>query len=286
MRRTSQTKTEAQRFAVEWWPIGRVTPYPNNARVIPASAVEKVASSIRAFGWRQPIVVDAEGVIIVGHVRLLAAQSMAMTEVPVHVALDLTPGQVKAYRLMDNRSHDEATWDLDLIGPELQSIQELDSDFDLALTGFDQDELNAYLFPEEETSGEEDLVSLPPVVPATRLGDLWLCGEHRVLCADSTSPEAVARLLGDRKPFLMVTDPPYGIELDSEWRDRAGLNGCGPAQASYMKHRTEGHTQTTISGDTRADWSGAFELLPDLQVGYVWHASKFTREVLAVYDCF
>src|ERR1700691_5392022 len=168
MRNPRQTKPASPTFAVEWWPIGRVTPYPNNARVIPASAVEKVASSIRAFGWRQPIVVDADGVIIVGHVRLLAAQSMAMTEVPVHVALDLTPGQVKAYRLMDNRSHEEATWDLDLIGPELQSIQELDGEFDLALTGFDQDELNAYLFPEEETNGEEDLVSLPPVVPVTR----------------------------------------------------------------------------------------------------------------------
>ena len=78
----------------------------------------------------------------------------------------------------------------------------------------------------------------------------------------------------------MVTDPPYGIELDSEWRDRAGLNGCGPAEASYMKHRTEGHTETTISGDTRADWSEAFELVPSLQIAYVWHASKFTREVL------
>ena len=113
--------------------------------------------------------------------------------------------------------------------------------------------------PPEETSGEEDLVSLPPATPVTRLGDLWLCGDpprqHRVLCADSTSPEAVSRLLGECKPFLMITDPPYGIELDSEWRDRAGLNGCGPAEASYMKHRTEGHTQTEISGDTRADWS-------------------------------
>src|SRR5208282_1994385 len=148
----------------------------------------------------------------------------------------------------------------------------------------DQDELNAYLFPEEETSGEEDVVSLPPVVPVTRPGDLWLCGDpprqHRVLCGDSTRPDAVARLLGDRKPYLMVTDPPCGIELDSEWRDRAGLNGCGPAEASYMKHRTEGHTETTISGDTRADWSEAFELVPSLQIAYVWHASVFTREVL------
>jgi DNA modification methylase len=78
----------------------------------------------------------------------------------------------------------------------------------------------------------------------------------------------------------MITDPPYGIQLDSEWRDRAGLNGCGAAEASYMKHRTEGHTETTISGDTRADWSEAFALVPSLQIAYVWHASIFTREVL------
>ncbi len=93
--------------------------------------------------------------------------------------------------------------------------------------------------------------------------------------------ERCGAVIGWRKPFLLVTDPPYGIELDSEWRDRAGLNGCGPAEESYMKHRTEGHTETTISGDTRADWSEAFELVPTLQVAYVWHASKFTREVLA-----
>src|SRR5262245_10592916 len=95
------------------------------------------------------------------------------------------------------------------------------------------------------------------------------CGKHRVLCGDSLRSEDVSRLLGQRKPLLMVTDPPYGIELDSEWRDRAGLNGCGPAEASYMKHRTAGHTETTISGDTRADWSEAFELVPSLQVAYV-----------------
>ena len=97
---------------------------------------------------------------------------------------------------------------------------------------------------------------------------------------DATSPEAVARLLGASEPVLLVSDPPYGIELDSEWRDRAGLNGCGPAQASYMKQRTAGHTNTSISSDTRADWSAAFELAPSLQVAYVWHASTYTREVL------
>src|SRR5258707_7390863 len=111
-------------------------------------------------------------------------------------------------------------------------------------------------------------------------GDLGLWGKHRIVCGDATSPDAVSRLLGKRKPRLMITDPPYGIELDSEWRDRAGLNGCGPAEKSYMKHRTEGQNETTISGDTRADWSEAFALVPRLEVGYVWHASRFTREVL------
>jgi hypothetical protein len=108
----------------------------------------------------------------------------------------------------------------------------------------------------------------------------WLCGPHRVLCGDATSEADVARLLDGRKPLLMVCDAPYGISLDSEWRDRAGLNSHGPAEPSYMKHRTAGHTETTISGDTRADWSEAYELVPSLQVAYCWHASVFTREVL------
>jgi DNA modification methylase len=90
----------------------------------------------------------------------------------------------------------------------------------------------------------------------------------------------VSRLLGESKPFLMVSDPPYGIELDSEWRDRAGLNKRGRAEPSYLKRRTKGHRETSISGDTRADWSEAFELVPSLQVAYLWHASAFTREVL------
>jgi len=129
---------------------------------------------------------------------------------------------------------------------------------------------------------EEAANSAPPLPESavSRLGDLWLLSPHRVLCGDATNAEAVARLLGERNPRLLVTDPPYGIELDSEWRDRAGLNGCGPAEASYMKNRTAGHTETAISGDTRADWSDAFALVPSLEAAYVWHASKFTREVL------
>jgi hypothetical protein len=101
-----------------------------------------------------------------------------------------------------------------------------------------------------------------------------------VLCGDATASEAVSRLLGQHKPLLLVSDPPYGIELDSEWRDKAGLNAGGHSKAPYSKNRTKGHVETTVSGDTRADWSEAFALVPSLEVAYVWHASKFTREVL------
>ena len=110
---------------IEQWPIERVIPYARNARTITPAAVDKVAASIQEFGWRQPIVVDAQRVIIAGHTRLLAARKLNLTEVPVHVADNLTPAQVKAYRLMDNRSHDETSWDFELLGPELLDLQNL-----------------------------------------------------------------------------------------------------------------------------------------------------------------
>jgi DNA modification methylase len=264
---------------IEMWPIDRPKPYPRNARKLSSRAVDKVAASLREFGWRQPIVVDNKDVIICGHTRLLAAKKLGLQMVPVHVAENLTPAQVRAYRLMDNRSNQEATWDEELLGGELLELKGLD--FDLQMTGFNPGEIDSFLKGLTNTGlTDENAVPEVPEAPVSIPGDVWLLGPHRVLCGDSTAASNVQRLLGERQPILMVTDPPYGIELDSEWRDRAGLNGCGPAEASYMKHRTEGHTNTSISSDTRADWSEAFALLPSLQVAYVWHASKFTREVL------
>jgi DNA modification methylase len=184
---------------------------------------------------------------------------------------------VKAYRLMDNRSHEETDWDLDLLGPELEELHDLG--FDLELTGFDPCEIDDFL-SDPDVDDRANVAPPVPDHPVTKPADIWLCGKHRILCGDATCSGDVGRLCGTSAPFLMVCDPPYGIELDSEWRDRAGLNGHGPAEPSYMKKRTQGHTETTISGDTRADWSEAFALVPSLQVAYVWHASKFTREVL------
>jgi DNA modification methylase len=263
---------------IEQWPIDRPKDYPKNARKWSAQAVEKVAASIRAYGWRQPVVVDVHDVIVIGHLRRAAGKFLGLTEVPVHVARDLSPAQIRGLRLADNRTGQEATWDEDLLAVELAELSDLD--FDLGLTGFNVNELDDLL---RDPMDEEKAEQAPPLpdVAATRPGDVWLLGSHRLMCGDATRADDVSRLLADHKPLLLVTDPPYGISLDSEWRDRAGLNQHGPAESSYMRQRTEGHTQTSISGDTRADWSEAFALVPTLQNAFVWHASLYTSEVLA-----
>src|SRR5579864_4629559 len=260
---------------IEIWKIDRLVFYAKNPRKNDA-AVDRMCSSIREFGFKIPCLARSNGEVVDGHLRLKAARKLGITEIPVILCDEWSPAQVKAFRLMVNRSVTWADWDEELLAQELQEIQELD--FDLCLTGFDMHEIDSLLALDDE----EKANAAPPLPesPVSRLGDLWILDRHRLLCGDATSAEAVARLLGGRKPRLMVTDPPYGIELDSEWRDRAGLNGHGPAEPSYMKKRTAGHTETTISGDTRADWSEAFALVPSLEAAYVWHASKFSREVL------
>jgi DNA modification methylase len=265
----------ATEYKIEPWSIDRLREYARNPRKNDG-AVDRMCSSIREFGFKIPCLVRSDGELVDGHLRLKAARKLGIADIPVILCDEWSPAQVKAFRLMVNRSVTWADWDEELLALELQEIQE--SDFDLSLTGFDPGEIDNLLALDDE----EKANATPPLpeAPVSRPGDLWLLGPHRVLCGDATSAEAIARLLGERKPRLMVTDPPYGIELDSEWRDRAGLNGHGPAEPSYMKKRTSGHTETTISGDTRADWSAAFELVPSLEVAYVWHASKFTREVL------
>jgi DNA modification methylase len=199
---------------VEIWPIDRPVPYARNARKIPQSAIDKVAASIKEFGWRQPIVVDADGVIVAGHTRLLGARKLGLTEVPVHVAHGLTPAQIKAYRLMDNRSHQEAAWDVDLIGPELLDIKGLD--LDLSLTGFDPTEIDGFLAKLDASEGLTDPDACPEVQPdpITVPGDLWLLGRHRLLCGDSTSIDAVERLMGGEKAEVVITDPPYNVGFD------------------------------------------------------------------------
>jgi DNA modification methylase len=246
-----------------WWLIAKVIPYSRNSRKIPERAIDKVAASIKEFGWRQAIVVDKDGVIICGHTRLLAAQKLGLKQVPVHVADNLTPAQVKAYRLMDNRSHEETDWDVDLLGPELEELRGLD--FDLELTGFDQHEIDDFL-ADPELDDRANVAPPVPDRPVTKPGDLWLCGKHRVICGDATVAADVFRLCGATAPFLMVTDPPYGVNYDPMWREVAGLG----------EQRQTGK----VANDDQADWKAAYKLFHG-DVAYVWHAGIHAGEVAA-----
>src|SRR5580704_2827798 len=246
-----------------WWPIDKPIPYARNSRKIPERAIDKVAASIKEFGWRQAIVVDKDGVLICGHTRILGAKKLGLKQVPVHVADNLTPAQVKAYRLMDNRSHDETDWDLELLGPELEELHDLG--FDLELTGFDPHEIEDFL-SDHDVDDRANLVPDLPENPVTVLGGLWLCGQHRILCGDATVPDVVSRACGQAKPFLMATDPPYGVEYDPMWREEAGLG----------QQRQTGK----VANDDQADWAAAYKLFTG-DVAYVWHAGIHAGEVAA-----
>jgi len=197
---------------VEMRPIESIRPYENNPRDNDA-AVDAVATSIQAFGFRQPIVVDEQDVIIVGHTRYKAALKLGLTEVPVHVAVGLSPAQARAYRIADNQTATLSSWDQDRLPLELAELQQLD--FDLNLTGFSADELTALLAPApSEGQCDPDDVPTPPDEPTTRPGDLWLLGRHRLLCGDSSKAEDVDRLLDGAAIHLVNTDPPYNVRVE------------------------------------------------------------------------
>ena len=246
---------------IEQAALDSVTPYARNPRNN-ADAVAKVAASIKEYGWRQPIVIDEERVIIAGHTRLMAAQRLGLEKVPVHIATGLTPQQVKAYRLADNRVAAEAEWDRDLLALELGELN--NEDYDLTVTGFDDDELAALLASGAEGLTDPDDIPDVPEEPQTVIGDVWLLGNHRLVCGDSTNADDVAKCLNGVEPHLMVTDPPYGVEYDADWRNHAmRANGAAVGGRAVGK----------VENDDNADWSEAWALFPG-DVAYVWHAGN------------
>jgi DNA modification methylase len=189
-----------------------IIPYARNPRQNDG-AVAVVAGSIKEFGFRQPIVVDKDGVIVCGHTRWRAAQLLGLDKVPVHVATELTPAQVKAYRLADNKTAELAEWDLDLLPLELAELKDLE--FDLELLGFDADEVTELLAPPaNEGLTDPDDIPAPPDDATTQPGDLWVLGNHRLLCGDSSKPEDVERLLDGAVIHLVNTDPPYNVKVE------------------------------------------------------------------------
>jgi DNA modification methylase len=227
-------------------PIESIHPYDRNPRDNDA-AVDAVVKSIREFGWRQPIVVDGESVIVVGHTRWKAAKKMGLTQVPVHVAKELTPAQAKAYRLADNQTATIAEWNLELLPAELLELK--DMNFDLELLGWTPAELSEVLAPPENLGlVDPDLVPEPPDEATTRPGDLWILGNHRLLCGDSSKPEDVDRLLDGAPIHLANTDPPYNVKVEPRSNNAiaAGLSSFSastPKGAHHQQFDVERHPE-------------------------------------------
>ncbi|WCR12407.1 site-specific DNA-methyltransferase [Paracoccus stylophorae] len=248
-------------------PVGQLVPYARNARTHSEDQVAQISASITEFGFTNPILIGEDSVIIAGHGRLMAAQRLGLSEVPVIVLAHLNAAQRRALVVADNKIALNAGWDTEIL---LEQIELIRADgFDIDLVGFSDDELGELLAEIEapETAGAiegEDDIPAPPADPVSRPGDLWMLGHHRLLCGDSTVATDVERVLAGVTPLLMVTDPPYGVEYDPSWRNQAG--------ASATKRTGK------VLNDDRADWREAWALFPG-DVAYVWHGALHATTV-------
>lgn len=195
---------------VERRPIASLIPYARNARTHSDAQVAQIAASMREWGWTNPVLVDDVGTIIAGHGRVMAARQLGFDEVPVMVAAGWTEEQKRAYVLADNQLALNAGWDLDVLGNELRDLDA--ASFDLDLLGFGN--IDALMTEKTEGLTDPDDVPEPPVDPVTEPGDVWLLGKHRVLCGDSTSPDALDKLMSGERADLLFTSPPYAQQRD------------------------------------------------------------------------
>jgi len=247
--------------AIRQVPVSELIPYANNARTHSEAQVALIAGSIREFGFNNPVLVDGENGIIAGHGRVLAARTLGLQTVPVIELAHLSQAQKRAYVLADNRLAEQAGWDRELLALELGDLADLGIDLgDLGFDGFELDELLGHgtTDPKEEATPER------PDQPTSRVGDLWCLGPHRLLCGDATDKTAVDRVLNGVTPHLMVTDPPYGVDYDPDWRNKAG--------AAQTKRTGK------VMNDDRADWRAAWALFAG-DVAYVWHGALHATTV-------
>jgi DNA modification methylase len=233
-------------------------PYANNPRLHSAADLAKIAGSIRKWGWTMPVLADENGVLIVGHARVGAAAREGLTSVPVIVARGWSEEEKRAYRLADNELAARATWDPEQLGKELRDLKF--GEFDLSLIGFEPNQLETFM-GDLGSNGRTDPDSVPEVADqlVTRAGDVWLLGDHRVGCGDSTGAAIVAQVLEGAQPHLMVTDPPYGVGYDPAWR-------------AERNQSTGKLAQGRVLNDDRADWREAYALFPG-DVAYVWYGA-------------
>lgn len=228
--------------------ISELIPYVNNPRNN-ANAVDAVASSIKNYGFKVPIIIDKNNEIVTGHTRLLAAKKLGLEEVPCIVADDLTEAQIKAYRIADNKVAEASEWNLEMLAVELQDLE--------GFTGFDAAEIED-LLNNDESEVIEDEAPKPPEEPISKLGDIWLLGRHKLLCADSTSVQNVEKLMGGFKADMVLTDPPYNVA----YKGKAGT----------IKNDDMDNDSFRIF--LKGAFAAASNVLKPGGVFYIWHADS------------
>lgn len=212
--------------------LGEIQPYSKNAKKHDARQIKNVAESIKQYGFVQPVVVDKNNVIVIGHCRALAAKKLGIKEVPCVCVDDLTPEQVNALRLVDNKSN-ESDWDFDLLKDELPELDLSAFDFDWGLP-----EITEEVIEDEAPEVDEDAESI------AKLGDIWQLGRHRLMCGDSTDKETVELLMDGKKADMVLSDPPYGMFLDTDFSDIKGsMKSIG------RKNHTQGNKYNKVIGD-------------------------------------
>jgi DNA modification methylase len=264
---TATPESMTHRLQIEYWPLDRLIPYAQNARTHSPAQVAEIAGSIRAFGFSNPILVGEGADVIAGHGRLAAARKLQLTDVPVVVLRGLSDTQRRQLVLADNKLALNASWDAKMLKLELADLSAIGAD--LSVLGFTTKELSAALSRVETGLSDEDEVPEIAEVAVSRPGDIWQLGPHRVACGDSRDAGTVQPLFVDVVPHLMVTDPPYGVEYDPQWRHRRGVN----------KSARKGK----IKNDEIADWTPTWNLFPG-EIAYVWHGalrSSIVAESLA-----
>lgn len=248
-------KEDRGRLQIEYWPVARLIPYARNARTHTEAQIAEIAGSIRSFGFSNPIQISSAGDVVAGHGRLAAARKLGLEEVPV-VVLPLSELKRRQLILADNRIAQNAGWDSQMLSLELADLSAMGAE--LSALGFTSKELARALSSVESGLTDEDQIPDLGEVAISRPGDIWQLGPHRIVCGDSRDDSLVQALFAGAIPQLMVTDPPYGVQYDPEWRHRRGVNN------SARKNK--------IKNDEIADWTPTWDLFPG-EIAYVWHGA-------------
>jgi len=244
---------------IEWQSVDKLIPYAKNSRTHSPEQVGQIAASIKEFGFRNPILVDGVG-IIAGHGRLMAAQKLGLDKVPTIDCSDMTESQKKAYIIADNKLALNAGWDTAMLSIEMKDLE--DEGFDLALLGFDDKELNALLEPEvTEGLTDEDAVPDVPEEPKTKLGDIYILGNHRLMCGDSCSITDMEKLVNNRQVDMWLTDPPYNVAYEGKTKDALTIQNDSMDNEGFRQFLRDAY----VTADTVMKAGAVF---------YIWHADS------------